>query len=76
MLTWPYAAQLLEVTASVLANLCVSYIMTSNNELAEELMRHIETQEERAAFQASLPLALPRPARGHAHATCARCAIC
>ena len=33
---------ILNVSAIVLANLCVSYIMTSQNEEAEELMRKIE----------------------------------
>ena len=33
---------LLNLPAVVLANLCVSYIMTSQNELAEELMRVVE----------------------------------
>eukprot|EP01135_Chromosphaera_perkinsii_P005615 Nk52_evm29s355 gene=Nk52_evmTU29s355 len=42
---------ILEVTAIVLANLCVSYIMTSQNEEAEELMRRIEKEEERAAYE-------------------------
>eukprot|EP00798_Chlamydomonas_sp_ICE-L_P001988 gene1988-33409_t len=37
---------LLDVTAIVLANLCVSYIMTSQNEEAEELMRKVEKEEE------------------------------
>ena len=37
---------ILDVTAIVLANLCVSYIMTSQNEKAEELMRRIEREEE------------------------------
>merc|ERR1712032_204100 len=37
---------ILGVTAIVLANLCVSYIMTSQNEEAEELMRRIEKREE------------------------------
>eukprot|EP00164_Ancoracysta_twista_P001866 GFYU01002454.1.p1 GENE.GFYU01002454.1~~GFYU01002454.1.p1 ORF type:complete len:669 (+),score=188.50 GFYU01002454.1:138-2144(+) len=37
---------LLGVTAIVLANLCVSYIMTSQNEEAEDLMRRIEREEE------------------------------
>ena len=32
------------------ANLCVSYIMTSQNEEAEELMRKIEKEEERQNF--------------------------
>ena len=33
-----------------LANLCVSYIMTSQNEQAEDLMRRIEKEEERLSF--------------------------
>ena len=37
---------ILNVEAVVLANLCVSYIMTSQNEEAEELMRRIEKEEE------------------------------
>merc|ERR1712070_442326 len=41
---------ILDVTAIVLANLCVSYIMTSQNEDAEELMRNIEKEEERSTF--------------------------
>jgi len=41
---------LIDVTAIVLANLCVSYIMTSQNEEAEELMRKIEKEEEKLAF--------------------------
>jgi tetratricopeptide repeat protein 30 len=41
---------LVDVTAIVLANLCVSYIMTSQNEEAEELMRRIEKEEERLSF--------------------------
>jgi tetratricopeptide repeat protein 30 len=40
----------LDVTAIVLANLCVSYIMTSQNEEAEDLMRKIEKEEERQSF--------------------------
>lgn len=43
----------LSVPAIVLANLCVSLIMTSQNELAEELMRSIEREEERTTFGAS-----------------------
>ena len=39
------------MTAIVLANLCVSYIMTSQNEEAEELMRKIEREEEKVAYQ-------------------------
>lgn len=41
---------LLDITAIVLANLCVGYIMTSQNEEAEELMRRIEKEEERLSF--------------------------
>merc|ERR1711907_758731 len=37
---------LLSVTAIVLANLCVAYVMTSLNEEAEELMRLVEKEEE------------------------------
>jgi len=44
------ADSLLDVTAIVLANLCVGYIMTSQNEEAEELMRRIEKEEERLSF--------------------------
>mmetsp|Transcript_8897 Transcript_8897/g.15421 ORF Transcript_8897/g.15421 Transcript_8897/m.15421 type:complete len:646 (-) Transcript_8897:521-2458(-) len=40
---------LLETSAMLLANLCVSYIMTSQNEEAEELMRSVEKEEERSA---------------------------
>mmetsp|Transcript_46996 Transcript_46996/g.121334 ORF Transcript_46996/g.121334 Transcript_46996/m.121334 type:complete len:203 (-) Transcript_46996:539-1147(-) len=43
--------QILSVQAIVLANLCVSYIMTSQNEEAEELMRKIEKEEEQLAYQ-------------------------
>lgn len=41
---------LIDVTAIVLANLCVSYIMTSQNEEAEELMRRIEKEEQRLSY--------------------------
>ena len=40
---------ILKVPAIVLANLCVAYIMTSQNEEAEELMRRVEKEEEREA---------------------------
>ncbi|CAG9466699.1 unnamed protein product [Pedinophyceae sp. YPF-701] len=40
----------LRVPAIVLGNLCVAYIMTSQNEHAEELMKRIERDEERIAF--------------------------
>ncbi|KAG0722580.1 Tetratricopeptide repeat protein 30A [Chionoecetes opilio] len=42
---------ILNVSAIVLANLCVSYIMTSQNEEAEELMRKIEKEEEHLAYE-------------------------
>merc|ERR1712054_354802 len=45
-----HADAILDVTAIVLANLCVSYIMTSQNEEAEELMRKIEKEEERLSY--------------------------
>ncbi|XP_064618669.1 intraflagellar transport protein 70A-like [Lineus longissimus] len=41
---------ILSVSAIVLANLCVAYIMTSQNEDAEELMRKIEKEEEQVAY--------------------------
>lgn len=41
---------ILDVSAIVLANLCVSYIMTGQNEDAEELMSKIEKEEERLAY--------------------------
>eukprot|EP00898_Chlorokybus_atmophyticus_P007129 jgi/Chlat1/7417/Chrsp6S07489 len=46
-----HAEDVLSVTAIVLANLCVSYIMTSQNEEAEDLMRKIEKEEEQQAYQ-------------------------
>ena len=45
--------QILSVSAIVLANLCVSYIMTSQNDEAEELMRKIEKEEEQVAYEDS-----------------------
>ena len=42
---------LLSITAIVLANLCVSYIMTSQNADAEELMKCVEKEEERVAIE-------------------------
>ncbi|MCO5574755.1 hypothetical protein L7F22_028545 [Adiantum nelumboides] len=42
---------ILNAPAIVLANLCVSYIMTSRNEEAEDLMRKIEKEEERARYE-------------------------
>lgn len=46
---------ILDIPAIVLANLCVSYIMTSQNEEAEELMRKIEKEEERVAYDEGPP---------------------
>lgn len=37
--------QILDISAIVLANLCVSYIMTSENAKAESLMKKIEEEE-------------------------------
>ena len=42
---------LLEITAIVLANLCVSYIMASQNADAEELMKCVEKEEDRVAIE-------------------------
>jgi len=42
-----HAQNILGVPAIVLANLCVAYIMTSQNEEAEELMRRVEREEEK-----------------------------
>ncbi|KAJ6220820.1 hypothetical protein RDWZM_006632 [Blomia tropicalis] len=42
---------ILNVSAIVLANLCVSYIMTGQNEDAEELMRKIEKEEEQLVYK-------------------------
>jgi tetratricopeptide repeat protein 30 len=41
----------LDISAIVLANLCVSYIMTGQNEEAEELMRKIEREEEQVSLE-------------------------
>ena len=41
---------LLDVTAVILANLCVCHIMSSQNDEAEELMRRIEKEEDRLAL--------------------------
>uniref|UniRef100_A0A5K3FNF6 Tetratricopeptide repeat protein 30 n=1 Tax=Mesocestoides corti TaxID=53468 RepID=A0A5K3FNF6_MESCO len=42
---------LLSISAIIIANLCVTYIMTSVNEDAEELMRKIEKEEEALAYE-------------------------
>lgn len=59
------SGNILDVTAIVLANLCVSYIMTSQNEEAEELMRQIEKEEERVAGPQQ-PVAAAAPAGAQA----------
>lgn len=46
-----YGDNLLSLTAIVIANLCVSYIMVNQNEDAEELMRKLEREEEKSQFQ-------------------------
>lgn len=44
----------LDVTAMVLANLCVSYIMTSQNDVAQELMNQVmNSNSDRSSRQAS-----------------------
>jgi len=42
-----HTKDLLGVTAIILANLCVAYVMTSANEEAEELMKLVEQEEEK-----------------------------
>lgn len=42
---------ILGISAIVLANLCVAYIMTSQNDKAEELMKKIEREEENLAYE-------------------------
>eukprot|EP00796_Vickermania_ingenoplastis_P000908 gene908-535_t len=44
---------ILNCSAIVLANLCVSYIMTSKNEKAEDIMKRIEREEEKLAYSES-----------------------
>uniref|UniRef100_A0A915KF60 Tetratricopeptide repeat protein 30 n=1 Tax=Romanomermis culicivorax TaxID=13658 RepID=A0A915KF60_ROMCU len=46
-------SRILNVSAVVLANLCVCYIMTNQNEAAEELMRKVEKEEEKEALDDS-----------------------
>jgi tetratricopeptide repeat protein 30 len=40
---------MLSLTAIVVANLCVSYIMVNKNEEAEEIMKRLEAEEDKAA---------------------------
>ncbi|OXU25665.1 hypothetical protein TSAR_014145 [Trichomalopsis sarcophagae] len=42
---------ILDVSAIVLANLCVSYIMNTQNSEAEQLMKKIEKEEETVSFE-------------------------
>lgn len=55
---------LLDVTAIVLANLCVSYIMTSQNDEAEKIMARVEEEEKRAAAEEAMHAAEMHPAAG------------
>jgi tetratricopeptide repeat protein 30 len=41
----------LNVSAVVLANLCVCYLVTSQNEEAEELLRKLEKEEEQKCLE-------------------------
>jgi tetratricopeptide repeat protein 30 len=45
-----YGENLLSLTAIVIANLCVSYIMIDQNEEAEDIMRKLEREEEKSSF--------------------------
>lgn len=45
--------KLLDLTAMVVANLCVSYIMTSQNMQAEEIMKQLEQEEVKALEESS-----------------------
>ncbi|XP_044747096.1 tetratricopeptide repeat protein 30A isoform X1 [Coccinella septempunctata] len=44
-------SEFLKVNPIILANLCVSYIMTIQNEDAEELMRKVEKEEDQLAYE-------------------------
>ncbi|CAH8502550.1 unnamed protein product [Schistosoma rodhaini] len=56
---------LLNISAIILANLCVTYIMTSQNEYAEELMRKIEKEEEEQEEQEELHRGTDGDVDGH-----------
>jgi hypothetical protein len=43
--------QLISIPAMILANLCVCYIMTNQNEKAEDILKRVEKEEERMSFQ-------------------------
>ena len=59
------ALDLRSVTAIILANLCVAYVMTSANEEAEELMRLVEREEEKAKDPTKSAPALNTSIPGH-----------
>ena len=46
-----YSDSLLTLTAIVIANLCVSYIMINENEAAEDIMKKLEREEEKSAME-------------------------
>ena len=52
----------------MLANLCVAYIMTSQNEEAEELMRRVEKEEERGEPDKQVLRTSCTPPMHHTHA--------
>ena len=43
---------MLSLTAIVVANLCVSYIMVNKNEAAQEIMKRLQAEQEKAAEMA------------------------
>lgn len=49
--TRSHLVQILDVSAVVLANLCVCYLVTSQNEEAEELLRKLEKEEEQKSLE-------------------------
>lgn len=48
---WCCVDKILDVSAVVLANLCVCYLVTSQNEEAEELLRKLEKEEEQKSLE-------------------------
>ena len=56
---------ILNVQPSILANLCVSYIMCSENEEAEELMRLIEKEEEKTNQNLQIQLSIEAKTSSH-----------
>ena len=46
-----FSLKVVNINYAFSANLCVSYIMTSQNEEAEDLMRRIEKEEEALAYE-------------------------